>query len=1245
MRKQRQNLMERWLAIILAFTLLVGLLPPLIVPVHADVNDHIIDIAQDDIKPDGITIDLIDYWITPNRFDQDTNVSGVVEDGINTGHLFKFGSGMGEAASGSEADVEAASINDWTKSSRPKQEIVKPKLGDDGYPVLNYQTETTKGDGESLSYLFNGSEHEGKTAFMNVGGLLQKDSGYYVYSAQNNYAYFDEASELFKVYEKPAVKTGGAWPQNQLGQFFPFNSGSEVFEERNSSLSAKNLSSTDGSLHHYFGLHMKTHFMQPIGGASPDAPDTPITYDFSGDDDVWIFIDDVLIGDLGGIHDMSSIHIDFSTGDVITYKDENLNGSYDGGDSGEEVYEQTTLKALHEAADPDDAAAKKWNGNTYGDNTYHTMSFFYLERGNTDSNLKMRYNLITAPTSTLLKVDQDGTPVPNVEFNLYEVNAEDGGEKSVATGSTDSEGRFTFYEDDGAVLNISDLRQGEYVLRETEPPPGYRGGGDIKLRLIKDAGNEGANLVLSDNAWDSGTYAMAKLRTNAQTAVETKQVLVGYEDPPWWNPWEDPTPIYEDVEYRVIEGANGEKYDLSEGIIFGVVMKGEDVKYSDPKIDEYNMVYGDAINGWNVIEKKGTEGIAQVATEIISSDNSNTDSTIKGIYSFRLNNSNVYYADITNIPGDVNRYAMIDPDNAEYTTVFFYAESLEAIAQGNMSLLNQDVFTRYFAVNIYTPNIQNRLLVQKVDTGGSGQPLAGATFALYHKDDLNVDENGSWTLKDNTVQPALPTVTTEYLHTLPSDSEYKVLGGASLLGIPKGEYYLVETQAPKNYAINPKAVEIIVDDLGVHADAGTADDNVNVALGVGKIVKSMGQFATDDGIDATLHDITAELQVADRYEGADTNWQDTGSSMDLSYSNAAQVLEYGATTSGGPTALVFNEGWARLNITQTDSMPTENGTLKQDLGDEQDAGRFSGSLNNLYSGTVMVSVGDKLVRPANVLLTKHVAGPDASSNNEEFTINLTLGENGLNGGSVDAYQNGSWQPVEFSGNTASLTIKNQETIPLMVTNGIELTVAEADPGSAYTVSYQINNGEKQSAPIMVTASDETQEVIITNSKYALLDGASHLKVTKQFPGGWPDGEVFDFEITGKENAPLPKSAMISISQPDSGITNSKAFGDIVFTEEGEYIYEVREVKGENNMIDYDEHVAQIRVTVESIDNRLTVTKVSYSQDDTLNFVNKQTEFGGPLPETGGPGTTGVTVLGSAIMAASVFGLRKRFRKS
>lgn len=99
-----------------------------------------------------------------------------------------------------------------------------------------------------------------------------------------------------------------------------------------------------------------------------------IQFSFSGDDDVWLFIDGQLVLDLGGIHDSAGATINFRTGE-ITYP---TSGDY------------TTYVNLDSATVN---SRKNFVANLEA-NTTHTITMFYMERGLEASNLKMTFNFL-----------------------------------------------------------------------------------------------------------------------------------------------------------------------------------------------------------------------------------------------------------------------------------------------------------------------------------------------------------------------------------------------------------------------------------------------------------------------------------------------------------------------------------------------------------------------------------------------------------------------------------------------------------------------------------------------------------------------------------------------------------------------------------------------------------------------------------------------------------------------------------
>ncbi len=378
--------------------------------------------------PANTTVNLYDYFVNDS---DPLSIAG--DGGVNAGHAMKFNDGDG------------VGINNWSGENGMPVSYMKSVLSksdnadNNGYPEIKagtYSVNETSGtiaeaDAVDLGYLFNDATHKGKTKYSNVGGLFEYDEldGYYKYDSLSNYAYYNKTSNSFNVYDSPAVHANTA--TGTLGEFFPFNSPTDVFSQSKSggeyTLTAKgvtdsNIAQTvDGStvtLNHHFGLSAETSFVQPVNGqVTYNDEKVAATYELSGDDDMWVYIDGVLVGDLGGIHDSTSLKIDFSTGEVKTYSTALGEGSA--------TAISTTLKDLYKNAQGASFDESAFSGNTFADYSEHTLKLFYLERGADASDLSLKFNLRSQPAPSATELDAWNAPVVTAELSGGSWDVED----------------------------------------------------------------------------------------------------------------------------------------------------------------------------------------------------------------------------------------------------------------------------------------------------------------------------------------------------------------------------------------------------------------------------------------------------------------------------------------------------------------------------------------------------------------------------------------------------------------------------------------------------------------------------------------------------------------------------------------------------------------------------------------------------------------------------------------------------
>ena len=961
---------------------------------------------------------------------------------------------------------------------------------------------------------------------------------------------------------------------------------------------------------------MSSRFVQPKDGKTNAGK--PMTFEFAGDDDVWVFIDDVLVGDIGGIHTSADLTINFQTGYI------SVNNSANG-----------TLKSKFRDAGRDISG---FDGNTFADGTNHTLKFFYLERGATDSNMRLKFNLVTVPESDIIKFDQDGGLVEGAQFELYKTDKSfadttTNSEKLLGSGTTDANGQLTLTNKvDNGVINFDDLYSKDhncryYLLKETKVPEGHRSSftatdGSMQFEYVPASDENGAGGVIinrggmdaDSSVWQSGAFAGSKETITA------------------------PSTVYQADDDSM---KPGDTVDMKRGTLFAVVFKRDKSK------NAWHAVSGDPTKGYTLAGAQGMAGAIEAAK--------------KDLYAFTLNTSGQYQVEIPYLPGDISKYYyLLSGDarkNAEYAVAIYYTTA-SSIADANtdntVHVFSDDLpgdqvnFKRQFATSLLVTNIQNRLFVQKTDT--EGNPVNGAKFGLYTADQVKTDENGKVVtdengkvvLKDD--QAPYDTLTTG------SVSNPISLEGAGIFPctsdgnkpLKNGTYFLKEVSAPKGFLLNDTLTKVIVDDYGVHADAGTAHDGVSTFVGPGTLMKSLGQFGAEGDIDNTLTWIKGQRQTSDGALDGNGNlsWNNDAKGgedeVHLKYGANGRVYQYGPTKEGEPYRLKTETGWIRMGITQ-DEKP-KGITAK---GARTELGNMN--LNTLFTGTTCVRVANE--REASLEVTKKVVVPDGLTGNKDagFTFKFTVPVGKTYKAAV--FEKAGTASERRVGNVFDLTngysqtIKADETIRVYgLAKGDNYTVKELTGKDEMPAGYKLT-GRKQGDKNLTEEGDsisgtiasqnsngtlaEDNKLVFTNSYKTDASDELTPQVTKKISGVESTEKAFSFTLTATEETQQKIAAgdlgvsddLAGDAHAESKATKDKIikdkgqtvdFSNMTFNKAGEYTFTLTEVHNadddpaadgvQNAGWTMDASTYTVTVRVEDKDAKLTVTGVTVKKD-------------------------------------------------
>lgn len=1001
-------------------------------------------------------------------------------------------------------------------------------------------------------------------------------------------------------------------------------------------------------------MSMTTEFVQPAGGKTTDNND--MVFKFSGDDDVWVYIDGVLVGDLGGIHEKATLDINFATGVVRV-------GHIDGANGSPKYFPDTTIKAMFKAAGAD---TTNFRDNTFCDSTKHTLSFFYLERGAGASNMSLKFNLTTLPSSEVAKVDQNGEAVQGAEFALYQSDANWNAQgEPIAQGTTDANGQLVLLKSDGSVLSF-DSQHAEkhdyFVLKEVSLPKGYRSS------LTSSTTATPGELHLQYKAAASGTGGVV---VAPQTTVTTADGKSWTGSRMWLNGGylaaKETISLDKDTQ-------DNKGNAISSGTTFAVVLKLTGASEDHTSEDAWTAVTGNPLNGYKLCSKHGIESAVEAAKS--------ADTSVFGV-----NTKGDYEVTVRSLPGDIEKYAamMTDKSQSEYTVAVYHttASSLAEATIDNTSMVQYQTINRQFSTVIHLTNVQNRLFVQKVDD--LGKPVNDATFQLYQAKDVTGNSPSTYAIKPG-AEP--------YDTVKANDATYPYeIKGAACFPLDsvnhkpliKGTYYLRESVSPDGYEINNTITKVIVDGSGVYVDAGEKGDGVLSVSGPGSLIASLAQFGSPDSIDNTLTHIKGKLQSAAVDASGNLTWGPTSPTdnwMHMRYDKTTQgaktVLRYvedGGDRNGQLATIFADTGINRMALYQDDD--ATNGT---DLGTLQ--------LNHLFTTATAVQYTDRRVARLQVTKTVTVTADsgltaptkDAKGNDLTFKFKFTLPESqegyeahvfdasGKAVGNSFRLMNGDTHSIKAgetirvydlmkgdSYSVSELTTKGEESGGNVLASIVNTVTGSADesvlPAGFSLVSRKAGGVEQTGTGNTITgkigkleggeipASNKLEFTNNYSASSVTLDAKDRLSVKKRLNGrDWNDSDTFTVQLTADDGVPMPNGAKSKVSTVeitekaptakfDDTTYKTATFGDITYFKPGTYIYTISEVipgsDARADGISYSAAVYTATVVVE--DNQagaLVVTSVKVMQvrddagaetkkevtDKVATFTNRYDEY-------------------------------------
>lgn len=390
-------------------------------------NGYYVDVNGTKYLVTGLSCTTSGKWYNPTYSWTITYAGGTATSSNSSIILYKASTG----STATTASLNYADWNHWDKSYSEKQ-------NDYGQYTYSGLVESTLTANKDITFkkpdggIFN-SDATVKDIYTGVEMPFVYENGTYTFDASQNGAYFYANStqgstaaqsngRLYFDKGNPQSWSGMNYGDGSSNLWAPFN---------------ENNLTGEGSVDYHFGMRTTIPFTMTANGKMKPNDDTSedITFSFSGDDDVWVFIDGQLVIDLGGIHNRLDATINFAentwsitesnTSDVAV-------ADYNGAAiSGALFNDGNTTGTLNQTRE------------TFAATDSHELTIFYLERGAGSSNCKIQFNLPMKDTLSVKKLvsDKDSSGAKLDPDTLAQINNRDFG--------------FTLYKDGAAVANVN----------------------------------------------------------------------------------------------------------------------------------------------------------------------------------------------------------------------------------------------------------------------------------------------------------------------------------------------------------------------------------------------------------------------------------------------------------------------------------------------------------------------------------------------------------------------------------------------------------------------------------------------------------------------------------------------------------------------------------------------------------------------------------------------------------------------